>query len=391
MSAGADIPVLDDFPDLGRELGSGTYGTVYELYGESDKIVKVFDVDNMNDNDIKNLVQEVTIQQKLYEKVPGSCPKIHTFGKSTDYNGYDNYVIIMEKCEGTARSWLKNNGKTDAVVLSYLEQIATILKKAKPFDFNHRDLKSDNIMYKSIVSRDEKGKLKPRKMYLLIDFGFSCATFDGVKYEGTTYFKPGIKCFRESRDLALLVYELLHFKNLSPDMTKFIQLVLTFDYKGKKCDMSNGCLPDFNGDWVAAYGFLDKDGVENPNTTPDGLLKAIEAYRTKGIKACEKDGFVVDPVKDVCVPSPGPPAVAAMKPPVTPGKGHMASPVVLEVSPSPAEAVPVPPSGSSPQVWPGGKKHRAYSGGYTRRRAHGARARTKKLRHKRGIRRLQQG
>jgi serine/threonine protein kinase len=388
MAADADIPVLDDFPDwLGAKLGEGTYGIAYELEGHSDKIVKVLEQYRMKTSDIKSLVQEVTIQQKLYEKVPGSCPKIYTSGEATDGDGYLYYVIIMEKCEGTARSWLKNNGRTDAEVLNYLEQVATILKKSKPFGFNHRDLKSDNIMYKSVVGRDKNGKLKPRKVYLLIDFGFSCATFDGVKYEGTTYFKPGIKCFRESRDLAMLIFELLHYKILSPDMTKFIQLLLTFDYKGKKCDMSQGCLPDFNGEWLKTYNFLDRDDVENPNTTPDGLLNAINAYRTKGIKACEKDGFVVDPVKDVCVPSPEPPAVAAMKPPVTPGKGHMASPVVLEVSPSPAEAVPAPSlPGSYPQVWTGGKKHRAYSGGYTRRRARAARAPRKTLRHKRGTR-----
>ena len=381
MATDADIPDLDEYPRLGRELGSGTYGTVYDVWGEPGRIAKVFPADEMDDSDVKNLLQEVTIQQKLHEKVPNSCPEIFTFGKAYNDDGDEEYLVIMEMCEGTARSWLQNNGN-DMTVLSYLEQVAKILKQSKPFDFNHRDLKSDNIMYKTVVSRGEDGKLKPKKVYFLIDFGFSCATFDGVKYEGTLYFKPGIKCFRESRDLALLVYELLHFQNLSANMVKFVQLVLTFDYKGKKCDMSKGCLPDFDGNWVKAYGFLDKDDVENPNTTPDGLLKAIEAYRTKGIKACEKDGFVLDPVKDTCVPAPGPPIAAALKPAVTPGKGHMLSPVPLDVSPSPA-----PPPVSSPQVWPGGKKkRRAYSGGYTRRRAHGARAQRKTLRHKRGIR-----
>lgn len=350
MAADADIPVLDDYPNLGRELGSGTYGFVYEVVGDRDQIAKVFDAYSLGDADIRNLIQEVTIQQKLYEKVPGSCPKIHTFGKATTYQGNDDYIIIMEKCEGTARSWLKNNGNDDAVVLSYLEQVAAILKKAKPFDFNHRDLKSDNIMYKTIERANLKTKkVEKIKKYLLIDFGFSCATFDGVKYEGTTYFKPGIKCFRESRDLALLVYELLQFRRLSADMIKFVQLLLRFDYKGKTCDMTTGCLPDFDGDWVAAYGFLDKDDVENPNTTPDGLLKAIEAYRTKGIQACEKDGFILDPVKDKCVSAPGAPIAAALKPAVSPGKGHLASPVVNDLYVSPV---------TSAKTWPGGKKHR---------------------------------
>ena len=320
------VPVLDDYPLLGHEINSGSFGVVYELRGVSNQIVKVIKTDLIHprevERSIRNLIQEVTIQQKLSELVPGVCPKVYEFGKIKDKN---EYVIVMEKCEGTARSWLRNNGNRDDVVLDYLEQAAQMLKRTRPYNFNHRDLKSDNIMYKHVASRDpSSGRMRNRKKYLLIDFGFSCATFDGVRYEGTLYFDPGIKCFRESRDLALLVFELLSFRNLSPDMVKFLQLVLTFNYKGKKCDMSKGCLPDFDADWLSAYDFLDKDGVDNPNTTPDGLLRAVEAYRKGGIKECEK-GFI-DPMKDVCVPDPGPPADAALKPAMSP-KPHMASPV----------------------------------------------------------------
>ena len=328
----ADIPDLGaKFPRLGKQLGSGTYGKVYAVLGETKQIAKVFLMGPLDDYEIEDLVQEVTIQQKLYENVPGSCPKIYAFGKGDDDQGDQVAVVVMEQCEGTARSWLKLNGGRDEAVLDYLEQIANIMKRAKPFNFNHRDLKSDNIMYKTVMRENKSGKVKPQKDFLLIDFGFSCATFDKVKYEGTAYFVPGSKCFRESRDLALLVYEMLSFSKqyITKDMTKFAQLLLTFDYKGKTCDMSKGCLPDFDGDWLKLYDFLDTDDVENPNTTPDGLLNAIAAYRTKGIAACEKDGFILDPVKDACVPDPGPPIAAALKPAVSPGKGHMASPTVV--------------------------------------------------------------
>jgi hypothetical protein len=157
----------------------------------------------------------------------------------------------------------------------------------------------------------------------------------------------------------MAVFNLLWLKKLTPDMKRFIQLLLTFDFQGKKCDMSQGCLPDFNGTWLKTYGFLDRDDIENPNTTPDGLLNAIQAYRTKGIKACEKEGFVVDPVKDVCVPAPPPPAPGALALPVTPGKGHVASPVIQD----PALGPPA-----------GGRKRRTYRVRSQKRR------RTKKFR-----------
>jgi serine/threonine protein kinase len=378
----SEVSELDAYPPLGKQLGEGSFGIVYEMSGKSDQIVKVFPQRIIEEHGVKALVSEVTIQQKLAEKLPGTCPKIFSFGKvRNDSLNEIDYIIVMERCVGTARTHLRANGKNDEVVLDYLEQVANILKRAKKFDFNHRDLKSDNIMYK--LGDDKK------KVYLLIDFGFSCATFDGVKYAGSTYYEPTRKCFRESRDLAMTVFELLWVQSLSPSMKKFIQLVLTFEYtdrytnKKNICDMTKGCDElDFYGGWEELYDFLDDDTIENPNTTPDGLLNAIKAYRERGIASCEKDGFILNPIKGECMPDPGAPRPVKGEP-KSPGK-HLASP--LYVSPPEAEAGPSPAVEPGAK-WSGGKKkRRAYSGVCTRRRAPGARARRKTLRHKRGIR-----
>lgn len=332
----SEVPELDAYPPLGTKLGEGSYGIVYQMSGDSKKIIKVFPQHIIDKHGVKALVSEVTIQQKLAEKLPGVCPEIYSFGKvRNDSLNETDYIIVMEKCDGTARSELRANGKNDEVVLDYLEQVANILKRVKPFEFNHRDLKSDNIMYKlGPAKKDETGKFKQKKNYLLIDFGFSCATFDGVKYAGSSYYQPTIKCFRESRDLAMTVFELLWIQSLSPSMRKFIQLVLTFEYtdkndnKKKKCDMTNGCYElDFYGDWGELYDFLDDDTIENPNTTPDGLLNAIKAYRERGIASCEKDGFILNPIKGECMPDPGAPRPVKGEP-KSPGK-HLASPVFV--------------------------------------------------------------
>jgi hypothetical protein len=147
-------------------------------------------------------------------------------------------------------------------------------------------------------------------------------------------------------------------------MKKFLQLVLTFDYKGKKCDMSVGCLPDFNGEWLKAYKFLDNDAVENPNTTPDGLLNAIKSYREGGIEACE-GGFIVN---DKCIATPESPSFSLSPSPSSdvlksPVKAHIADPSVdkdtSNVSCSNAAGKPV-----------GGKKHRTRSRRKTLRRTY---------------------
>ena len=296
---------------IGKRLGMGTFGTIHAV--GDDKIAKIIRTEDADTE--AEIIQEITIQQKLSEKEPDVCPKIHAFGKIKQTG---KYIAVMEKCTGTARDVLKS-GASEEDFLDYFDQIAKIFARLEKYQFNHRDLKSDNVMY----------KLDPvtgKKKFLLIDFGFACATFDGVKYAGTLYFESHEKCFRRSRDLAQMVFETLVFSK-SADLTNFMQLVLTFKWKGKDCDMTRGCFPDFDGSWLNTYDFLNNDAVDNPNTTPEGLQKAITSYRLGGIKACKK-GFIVNPIDEACVPKPDPPAPAALKVAVSP-KPHVASPVVV--------------------------------------------------------------
>ena len=346
-------------------LGSGTYGRVYQLrefiedksYYDTVLLIGprlniILKWIKLTGDKVPNLVQECAIQQKLFQKEPGVCPNLYEYGKviivdETGRPAY-RYIVVMEMCVGTARSLLhrqnrlipKDNPVIDYLVLDYLEQMAKILKRLEKYNFNHRDLKSDNIMFKRVaVDSEHPFGYK----FLLIDFGFSCATFDGTQYEGTLYFKPGAKCFRKSRDIASLVFELLSL-NITDTMKRFGKLLLTFDFNGKPCDMTTGCLPDFDGKWLSTYNFLDKDDVENPNTTPNGLLAAIRAFREKGIEKCEQEGFIKDPVKDACVPDPGVDvgalAAAGAGPPMGPVE-HIASPAV--VAPQEGVGTPIPP------------------------------------------------
>ena len=334
--------VLGDPP-----LGIGSYGRVYQLrdfaednsYGDTILLIGpprsiILKWITLPGDKVPNLLQECTIQQKLSEKEPGVCPNLYEYGKviiadETGRPAY-RYIVVMEMCVGTARSLLHRRDsrqnrlipRTEAV-LDYLEQMAKIMKRLEKYNFNHRDLKSDNIMYKRVaVDSDHPFGYK----FLLIDFGLSCATFGGKQYEGTLYFQSGTKCFRKSRDLAMLVFELLSL-SINDTMKRFGKLLLTFDLNGKPCDMTKGCLPDFDGKWASAYDFLDKDDVENPNTTPDGLLAAIKSFREKGIEKCEQEGFIKDPIKDACVPDPGVDVGALAAAGAGPVE-HIASPVV---------------------------------------------------------------
>jgi serine/threonine protein kinase len=304
-SSGQQYPV-------GAVLGSGSFGEVYA--SGADKIVKVM---KSNSAAVEQaMLDEIAIQTKLNEKEPGVCPRLYAFGKIASTG---HYVIVMEKCEGTARDLFKSNPDPE-IRLDYYEQVAKILQRLEPYKFNHRDLKSDNIMYKTDPTTG-------KRTFLLIDFGFSCLTVDGKTYAGTSYFPPTSLCFRRSRDLAQLVFESLYYT--TGDVRTLAQLLLVFTYKGRTCDMSKGCLPDFSAKWAETYEFLNRSGVENPNTTPEGLLKAVETYRAEGLEKC-KAGLVVHPVANQCVPVPPAPAPGALQ--------VAKSPVAHVVNPAPGPA-----------------------------------------------------
>lgn len=279
-----------------KRLGSGTYGTVYQTTGK--RVIKA-----IRGVDESTFTQEALVQLKVQQAVPGSCPKIYDVG---DLEEYEDYVIVMEQFDDTANKIL---AQTPAMIPDFLRQIARILQKLEPFQFNHRDFKSDNVMYKM-----EGDKIR----FALIDFGFACITVNGKKYAGTSYFPPTAKCFRKSRDLAQMVYEVEKYTpGIPSEIRTFLRLLLTFDIKGKKCEMFKGCPPHKIGKWLDTYKFLDNDAVENPNTTPEGMLRALDVFEQHGIEAC-KNGFVVHPVQQQCVPRPSEAVVAPRDKPVTP-------------------------------------------------------------------------
>lgn len=264
-------------------LGRGSYGEVYRT--SEDRILKL--VTAINE---KEFVQELEIQRELTAREPGVCPILYDYGK---VSASTKFMIVMERYDDTARKLLRSD---HSHAIDVLKQIATIMQRLEKYQFNHRDIHTANIMYKGTP-----------KQYALIDFGYSCATFDGKKYAGTSYFKPTDTCFRRSRDLAQLVYgiEKYDMKTVSAtdEIRVFLRLLLTFDINGKKCEMFNGCPPHRINDWADSYKFLNRADIENPHTTPEGLLHAISVYEQHGIEAC-KNGFVVDPVSNACVPKP---------------------------------------------------------------------------------------
>ena len=87
----------------------------------------------------------------------------------------------------------------DIIVPDMLLQVADILDffQSKLY-FNHRDLKTDNVMITMVGNR---------RIYKIIDFGMSCLMWNQLNIETTSH--RFTTCFREGRDLAQLIYDLI--------------------------------------------------------------------------------------------------------------------------------------------------------------------------------------
>jgi serine/threonine protein kinase len=183
----------------------------------------------------------------------------------------------------------------------------------KRVQFNHRDMKSNNIMYS--VGADKNIKIK------LIDFGFCCLTWNGIRVQGTAYFQPTSNCFSLFRDITQLVYELyITYENVfSSKLVAQLKDILTVTVRGRTCRMYRGC-PDYGLiKWPDNYDFLARMNVSNPAGEPAEIVRRLKQVFNVGTNynfsrpvpalvdaiACDPTE-ILDPVTGDCVPRGSP-------------------------------------------------------------------------------------
>lgn len=149
-----------------RRIGQGTYGTVYmAIHKVTHKHValKVLDVSQYNDENIKLVKQEIEIFQSMNHPFIARC---------FDIKYFDNQIVlIMEYATlGTLREYINDNGRATeeeanrlfVQLISVLDYMHNVMKVA------HRDIKNENIIL------DESRNIR------LIDFGFSKHISEGL-------------------------------------------------------------------------------------------------------------------------------------------------------------------------------------------------------------------
>ena len=250
-----------------RSRGEGGYGVVTQCTNSNlcrqVAIKKVFFNSKTSKPEVQlaNFLKECIIQIILSEvskpKQLIGVPEVYRIGISDEETPTSGF-IISELMDNTLDNFIynKTGEEKDVIVTDALVQVADILLFfQKTLRFNHRDLKSNNVMYKTVGA-------KP--VYRIIDFGFACITWNQLEIQTNTIkFQT---CFKAGRDLAQLTYELKTYGKLSSRLRLWLlslNMVPLMDYK-------------------ASYNYFNiPESKYSPdayleNTRPENLITAIE-------------------------------------------------------------------------------------------------------------------
>lgn len=265
---------------VGSYMGEGTYAQTFQAVDARTSqafVVKVVkprsDMRAHISNTLKECIIHILLERESQRQPEGPfVPRFYEVAYDAEHR---NILIRMERLYGTLAD--KYNGATseqnDANVLESLAGLAHVLDFFYGrLRFNHRDLKSDNVMY----NYGPDGKIVVK----LIDFGFACVTWHGVAISGASYFAVTDPCYLPSRDLTQYVYEIYvdYRVRFSAGIRAMLEDILTFELKGGNvCRLFRGCKAgrqEVRG-WTDTYNFLKSRSVKNPKAVPLAVYERV--------------------------------------------------------------------------------------------------------------------
>jgi serine/threonine protein kinase len=290
--SGSVVKFQNTYYKLIQELGSGSYGTTYRALGEDRKMyaLKVQQTPN-----ITLLIKECIIHILLAKtsKDQENGPLVPIFYKVAYNEDKDEAYIVSERMEGTLYHFLTNHSKeeNDAILPDAIGQITDALTFfGDTLQFNHRDLKSDNIMY----TRTPYGAYH----FKLIDFGLSCLTWKGMRIQVEGVFDKTHICYKKDRDIPQLLYSLLWFvgrTHLSENLVQRLYAILVSIIKGtKQCSMIDGCMDEGLVGWRSSYFFLNRPNI----TVPFARINRIKKHMNNFTRGKQFSTVNVDPQSD---------------------------------------------------------------------------------------------
>jgi alpha-tubulin suppressor-like RCC1 family protein len=278
----------------GKLLGEGSFGTVYRVTKDgvkmAAKLIKLFEKEDpsrkFRPDILEGNIQEVSVQLIIQEENKRLNPGFRVCGEIYEV-AVDPvkkiFYIFQEELDLTFDDYVEKMKPSNEVFASLMIQMAEKLNwMYDNLEYNHRDFKDDNAMVKFQSSQEAVPE------FLLIDFGFSCMTYRGVRIKVKTgYFGDTEKCFQETRDITFMLFTVYkHARktmSLSPEMLKVLRSMLIFKVKGKTCNVADKACPYEKSpeleNWQHdLYDILNLDYVYNPNATTDKVIEKMTPF-----------------------------------------------------------------------------------------------------------------
>lgn len=268
---------------LQTKLGEGTYGKTYATLPDKSGLsyaIKVIDLRNTTElyNTLGEAIMNIVLLEGTESEKDGPfVPRVYEFGVTADLK---TAIIRSERMTGTLFDYLHSkspqaNDRTVPETVLKLLHISEFLQSR--FQFNHRDLKSDNIMY---VLKNGK------PVWRLIDLGAACMTWNGVRLASDGLFDASRPCVHPGRDMTFLLTELVLDVPLSPKLTELLQNIVRFPIHGVQCALnSTNCKHAQYERWNNIYNLLNKSNVINPKYN---LIKMTLSKFLKSLKTTQK-------------------------------------------------------------------------------------------------------
>lgn len=207
-------------------IAKGSYGIVHNATmkkGTELKDVVIKLVKYKNAGQIADVIKEVIMQYIISSVIVfenSVCPKVYKIF----INDEDDMIIgiVMDKVNSSFNDKLVELYNFPAhiqllFICTYLSRFSVIMDKLfELYNFNHRDMKPNNIMC-------GKDPLDVK----IIDFGMSCMTYNGIKIYTENYYKT--QNSKQGRDLYQLLSYLTHDKE-NPS-TELLSKVTKFQLK----------------------------------------------------------------------------------------------------------------------------------------------------------------
>ena len=241
----------------------GTYGSLYKCNGKiNNKDVVMKRIEILHDKDIRPILEEFIVQlfvEKITEHINETfvkgpfCPRCFYFMMDDKYCYMFTESIKMELWD-----ILQKPDLTDALTKNYIIQISRILILLKEkCHFNHRDLKTTNIMI------DSDNHIR------LIDFGLSCLKYEALKIsiDPDDRFKAE-KCDEIDRDISSLLLDIsLHIEAFTEKHKKLADcLKYMLEWKYDK---------NIPTAWSKSYKHFNNASYFNPFTAPSFVYKVL--------------------------------------------------------------------------------------------------------------------